>query len=110
MERQRAEEAEADYEAIRRDWMLGSEAFRRVNSEHLLDLIYGPRTLNAQLARHGEPFPARPGSVNSEHPTCTCTCTLLTASSTEKTPGPANSKRANCVENVLSNLLKCRSV
>ena len=29
MERRRAEESAADYEAIRRDWMLGSEAFRQ---------------------------------------------------------------------------------
>src|ERR1017187_1051928 len=35
--------------------------------------IHRPRILNAQLARHGRPLAARPGSVNSEdlHDTCT---------------------------------------
>ena len=30
------------------------------------DVIHGPGILNAQLARHAQPLPTRPGSVNSE--------------------------------------------
>ena len=30
------------------------------------DVIHGPGILNAQLTRHGQPLPTRPGGVNSE--------------------------------------------
>ena len=68
MERQRAEEEEADYEAIRRDWMLGSEAFRqellaagveRVGPSHYgaqrreTDLQKAERVVKEELGRLG---------------------------------------------------------
>ncbi len=68
MERRRAEESEADYEAIRRDWMLGSEAFRqellaaaveRVGPSHYgaqrqeTDLQKAERVVKEELGRLG---------------------------------------------------------
>jgi hypothetical protein len=47
MERRRAEESGADYEAIRRDWMLGSEAFRQELLAAAVERV-GPSQYGAQ--------------------------------------------------------------
>jgi hypothetical protein len=47
MERRRAEESGADYEAIRRDWMLGSETFRQELLAAAIERV-GPSHYGAQ--------------------------------------------------------------
>jgi hypothetical protein len=52
MERRRAEESAADYEAIRRDWMLGSEDFRQELLAAVVERV-GPNHYGAERQETG---------------------------------------------------------
>jgi hypothetical protein len=62
MERRRAEESAADYEQIRRDWVLGSEAFRQELLAAAVERV-GPSHYGAQRQETGLQK-AEKGSVN----------------------------------------------
>ena len=52
MERRRAEESVADYEQVRRDWVLGSEAFRQELLAAVVEQV-GPNHCGAQCQEAG---------------------------------------------------------